>query len=117
MSSLSSSVIQINPDLPQCHELSGWYADEGSNATTQSLTTAGNRGAGGDMGANTKTFGETKKENLGLNSDKPEYYSNTAYVTLIPKDKALYMACGNQLDGRTCNKKVRFMNNHIVMSP
>ena len=110
LSSLSSSVIQVNPDLPQCHELKGWYESEGSSLATSSLTQAGPRRDGDLGGANIKTFGETKKENLGMNSDKPEYYSNIGYVTLIPKDKALYMACGNQTDGRTCNKKVQDQN-------
>jgi replication factor A1 len=36
-----SSVLQINPDLPQCHELKGWYEAEGSKATTSSITSLG----------------------------------------------------------------------------
>ena len=108
LSFLSSSVVQINPDMPQAHELSGWFESEGSSMSTSSLTQSGNRGQGGDMGSNLKTFGDTKKENLGMNSDKPEYYSNVGFITLIPKDKALYMACGNNVDNRTCNKKVIF---------
>jgi len=104
-----SSVMQINPDLPQCHELRGWYEAEGANLTTSSLTEA-RSGVGGDMGSNIKTFGENKKENIGLNSDKPEYYSARGIITLMQKDKALYMACGNQTDGRICQKKVQDQN-------
>jgi len=107
LSTISNTVLQINPDLPQCHELRGWYEAEGSSITTTSLTTARTGAGGGDIGSNMKTFGETKKENLGMNSDKPEYYSASGYVTLLQKDKALYMACGNQTDGRSCNKKVQ----------
>merc|ERR1711971_900461 len=88
-------------------ELRGWYEAEGSSITTTSLTTARTGAGGGDIGSNMKTFGETKKENLGMNSDKPEYYSASGYVTLLQKDKALYMACGNQNNGRSCNKKVQ----------
>ena len=106
LSTLMSSVVQVNPDLTQAHQLKGWYQSEGCTATTSSLTTSGSRGSL-DTSASTKTFGETKKENLGMNSDKPEYYSNTGYVSLIPKDKALYMACANMSDGRSCNKKVQ----------
>ena len=65
----------------------GWYDSEGSTAETNSLTQAG--GQAGNYGANEKSFGECKKENFGMNSDKPEYYSNTAWITLIPKDKVL----------------------------
>lgn len=111
LSSLSSSVVQVNPDLPQSHELKGWYESEGSSMSTSSLTQAGGRSGGpGDMGSNSLTFGEIKKDNFGMNSDKAEYYSNIAYISLMQKDKALYMACGNQLDGRTCNKKVQDQN-------
>jgi len=104
-----SSVLQINPDLPQSHELRGWYDSEGSTATTSSLTQARTAG-GGDVGSNIKTFGEVKKDNTGMNSEKGDYYSACGYVTLLMKDKALYMACGNQTDGRSCNKKVQDQN-------
>jgi len=100
-----SSTIQFNPDLPQSHELRGWYDSEGSTAVTNSLTQAG--GQAGNYAANEKSFGECKKENFGMNSDKPEYYSNTAWITLIPKDKAMYQGCPNLNDGKTCNKKVQ----------
>jgi len=109
LGTLMSSVLQVNPDLPQAHELRGWYDSEGSTMTTSSLTQARTAG-GGDIGANIKTFGEVKKENLGTGSEKGDYYSACGYLTLIQKDKALYMACGNQLDGRTCNKKVQDQN-------
>ena len=114
LSTVSSTLLQINPDLPQSHELRGWYEAEGSSITTTSLTTARTGAGGGDIGSNMKTFGETKKENLGMNSDKPEYYSASGYVTLLQKDKALYMACGNQNDGRSCNKKVIY-NTHQLL--
>lgn len=99
------SVIQFNPDLPQSHELKGWYSTEGASASTNSLSTSGGQGGAG-AGANLKSFGEAKKENVGLN-DKPDYYSNTARVTLITKDKALYQGCPNMNDGKSCNKKVQ----------
>lgn len=111
-----SSVLQINPDLPQCHELKGWYEAEGSKATTSSITTASGGGAGGNFGANVKTFGEVKKENLGM-GDKPEYYSATAFITMIQKDKALYQACGNVNGDKSCNKKVQDQNNGTYRYP
>ena len=85
--------------------LKGWYSTEGASATTNSLSTSGGQGGAG-AGANIKSFGEAKKENVGLN-DKPDYYSNTARVTMITKDKALYQGCPNMNDGKSCNKKVQ----------
>ena len=40
-SALGSSVLLLNPDLPQAHTLKGWYEAEGSTAETKSLTQAG----------------------------------------------------------------------------
>ena len=112
LSSLSSSVLQIDPDMPQCHELKGWYDTEGSKAETTSLSVAGRSRGGDDYSSNSKTLGEVKKENLGMGSEKPEYYSTLATISLIQKDKALYQACSNQTaDGKSCNKKVQDQGN------
>lgn len=44
-------VFQINPDISQSHALKGWYESEGANLTTTSLTQArGAGGSGGNMG-------------------------------------------------------------------
>jgi hypothetical protein len=56
-----------------------------------------------------KTFGEAKAENIGLNSDKGEYFSATGTVAFIKKENALYQGCANMVDGRSCNKKVRLI--------
>lgn len=108
LSCLTSSVVQINPDLDKAHDLKGWFDSEGANIQTNSLTQSGMRG-GGEMGigTNLKMVGEVKRENLGYGVDgKPEYYSTTGYISLIQKDKALYQACTQITDGKTCNKKV-----------
>ena len=114
LSTLSSSVVQINPDLKPAHDLKGWFDSEGANLQTNSLTQSGMRG-GGDMGigTNLKMIGEVKRENLGFGVDgKPEYYSTTGYISVIQKDKALYQACTQVNDGKPCNKKV---SNHVAL--
>merc|ERR1711881_115354 len=61
---------------------------------------------GGDSGKE-KIIAEVKQEQLGMGSDRGEYYSTTATITFFSKDKALYKACGeNTGDGRECNKKI-----------
>jgi len=101
---LSGGDILINPDMDLAHELKGWWDNEGSSQSTSSITVQGMR-SGGDGGV-AKTLGEVKQENLGYGSDKGEYYSTTATITFFSKDKALYKACGKDVDGRQCNKKV-----------
>jgi len=101
---LSGGDILINPDMDLAHELKGWWDNEGSSQSTSSITVQGMRSGGGD--GTVKTIGEVKQENLGYGSDKGEYYSTTATITFFSKDKALYKACGKDVDGRQCNKKV-----------
>ena len=65
---------------------------------------------GGDMlsgaGANIKTIGEVKSSQIGLNSAKGDYYSTTATIVMFQKDKALYQACTQLPEGKSCNRKV-----------
>lgn len=103
--------MQRNPDLPQCHDLKGWYEQDGKNQTFRSLSEGGGMGSA-SMGSNVMTIGEVKASQIGLNNDKGEYYSTTATIVMIQKDKALYQACpqpGPQ--GTGCNKKVQDQGN------
>jgi len=102
---LSGGDLLTNPDMPQGHEVKGWWDNEGCNMSTQSLTVQGMRSGGGD-GGNMLCFGEVKATNLGHNSERGEYYSVVAAVTFFSKEKTLYKACTNQQDGKDCNKKV-----------
>ena len=66
---------------------------------------------GGDMlagsGANVKTIGEVKTNQIGLNTVKGEYYSCVASAVAFQKEKALYQACIQPgLEGKGCNRKV-----------
>jgi len=102
---LSGGNILINPDMDLAHELKGWWENEGCNSKTNSITVQGQR-SGQDRSPSTKMIGEVKQENLGSGSDRGEYYSTTATVTFFSKDKCLYKACGEEVDGKVCNKKV-----------
>jgi len=103
---LSGGDLLNNPDMPQGHEVKGWWDNEGCNVATQSLTVQGMRSGGGD-GGNMLSIGEVKATNLGSNSERGEYYSVIASVTFFSKEKTLYKACTNQQDGKDCNKKVQ----------
>lgn len=104
LSLISSSMLQVNPDIPESHALLGWYSKEGSLLQTRSLSTR----TGGAMGgnANWKTLGQAKAENLG-HGDKPDYYSVKACVSIVRKENCLYKACPSE----NCNKKVVDLEN------
>ncbi len=109
ISSLSSSTLQVNPDLPQAHGLKGWYDTDGASAEITSLTQAGGNRGGGDFGAgaNVRALADIKLDTQGREiNPKGEYFSVVSYITGFQKDKALYQACSREVDGRTCNKKV-----------
>ena len=98
----------IEPELEQTQAMKTWWNNQGRNATFNSLTVQGQRGGGGGgVDGVVKSLAEVKLENLGYNSDRGEYYSCLASITYFTKDKALYKACPNQVDGKDCNKKVQ----------
>jgi len=106
---LSGGDILVNPDMDMAHELKGWWDNEGYSLQSRSISVAGARGGdGGAGGANVKMIGEVKMENLGSEQGgKGDYYNTVATVTFFSKDKALYKACGKQIDEKNvCNKKV-----------
>lgn len=77
LGSTHSSVIQINPDIPEGHALREWYESVGSAMTTTSLTHLNPNG--GMMETKSMTFGEMK--NVDFSNGEPKYYTNMAWVT------------------------------------
>jgi len=105
---LSGGDILVNPDMDMAHELKGWWDNEGYSQQSRSISVAGARGGDGGSGANVKMIREVKMDNLGSEQGgKGDYYNTVATVTFFSKDKALYKACGKQIDEKNvCNKKV-----------
>ena len=98
---ISTSIVSINPDIPDAHVLRGWYDSVGIN---QSFTAYSN-GASGSGGA---TFSradirtiEDIKANLQI-AEKAEMFSCRGTILHIKGDNPAYPACPTQ----TCKKKV-----------
>uniref|UniRef100_A0A673JM60 Replication protein A subunit n=1 Tax=Sinocyclocheilus rhinocerous TaxID=307959 RepID=A0A673JM60_9TELE len=69
LSTLYSSTVMINPDIPEAYKLRGWYDKEGHAMDGQSMTEL--RGPGGGGGnTNWKTLAEVKNEHLGHGDKK-----------------------------------------------
>ena len=101
LSMISTSIMLINPDIPDAHVLRGWYDSVGIN---QSFTAYSN-GASGSGGA---TFSradirtiEDIKANLQI-AEKAEMFSCRGTILHIKGDNPAYPACPTQ----TCKKKV-----------
>ncbi|XP_051963145.1 replication protein A 70 kDa DNA-binding subunit isoform X2 [Xyrauchen texanus] len=99
LSTLYSSTVMVNPDIPEAYKLRGWYDKEGHAMDGQSMTEM--RGPGGGGNTNWKTLAEVKNEHLG-HGDKADYFSCVATIVYIRKENCLYQACPS----KDCNKKV-----------
>ncbi|KAG8225777.1 hypothetical protein J437_LFUL005736 [Ladona fulva] len=76
VSLLGSSLMRINPDIPEAHKLRGWFDNVGSTQDSQSISKSS--GAGGGT-SQFKMLSEIKMDNLG-GGEKPDYFSCKAYV-------------------------------------
>ncbi|KAJ3036022.1 Replication factor A protein 1 [Rhizophlyctis rosea] len=103
--SLSGGTVTLNPDIPESHQLRGWFDNTGMNMQFNSYNNGGVGGsAGGAQGGAgrrdpMKYVSQIKDEGLGM-SEKPDYITIRATVVYIKTENCWYTACPN------CNKKV-----------
>ncbi|XP_050714389.1 replication protein A 70 kDa DNA-binding subunit-like [Eriocheir sinensis] len=96
LSTLSSSCLQINPDIREAHMVKGWFDNGGNVAQTQNLS--GKNTAGGVTG-DFKLFAEAQQK-TGV--DNPEYCCLKGVIVMVRKENSMYAACPKE----GCNKKV-----------
>lgn len=97
LSTISSTVIQVDPDLPAAHKLTGWYNTVGRNEEIKQLS----KSAGGDMNAPWLTIQEAKELQYGQ-PGQPNTYIVHASISAIRAANCIYKACPNE----GCKKKV-----------
>lgn len=95
----SGTVMLFNPDVPEAHQLRGWFENEGVTEQFNMLSTR--NALGGGMSTEWLTFHDMKEKQLG-NGDKPDYFQLVGMVHNIRQANMLYKACANV----DCNKKV-----------
>ena len=98
LSTISSTVLQLDPDIPEAHRLRGWFNTVGRNEEAKSISRAFG-GAGGASGP-WLTFKEAKDMELGFKG--PEMYTIKATVSLIRIENSLYKSCPTD----SCKKKM-----------
>ncbi|KAL1462309.1 hypothetical protein WDU94_014152 [Cyamophila willieti] len=98
-----SSVLSLNPDIPEGHKLQGWYSNQ-SNTKFEPVSqrTGGGAGAGGNM----ILIREIQDQQLGM-GDKADYCSVRGIIQVFRGSNTTYKACPSQ----DCNKKVIDQNN------
>ncbi|XP_037951492.1 replication protein A 70 kDa DNA-binding subunit-like [Teleopsis dalmanni] len=101
-----SSVMKINPDITEGHQLRGWFDNEGVKDVAVSISARGAGVAGGNFNTEWISFFEARQKNLGQ-GDRPDYFQCKAVVHVVKTQNAFYKACPQP----ECNKKVVDENN------
>ncbi|OWM65228.1 replication protein A 70 kDa DNA-binding subunit B [Punica granatum] len=103
LSTLSRSVVMVNPDIAEAKKLRSWFDSEGkgtSMAPVGSGVIAPGRGGARSMYSD-RVFISHITGNQSVGEDKPAYFNIRAFITFIKPDQPMwYRAC------KTCNKKV-----------
>lgn len=96
-----SSLMQINPEIPEAYSLKGWYESSGKSGNFSSHNNMMAVGGATGRGDPRKTLAQVKDENLGL-GETPDYFATKATVVFIKQEGVSYPACRSE----GCNKKV-----------
>ncbi|XP_075660812.1 replication protein A 70 kDa DNA-binding subunit B [Castanea sativa] len=103
LSTLSRSVVLINPDLPEAKKLRSWYDSEGKESSMASVGSGmspSSKSGSRSMYSDRVSLSHILK-NPSLGEEKPVFFSVRGYISFIKPDQAMwYRAC------KTCNKKV-----------
>ncbi|GAA5845759.1 hypothetical protein JCM9279_006100 [Rhodotorula babjevae] len=103
-----SSTVAVDPDIPEAHELRGWYDTAGATQSFQSFSSGGaGAGAGSFKPDAFKALKDVVDENLGM-QEKPDYFSTRATVSYVKGDNLSYPACPTD----RCNKKMSQEGEH-----
>ncbi|KAL4559327.1 hypothetical protein LXL04_031465 [Taraxacum kok-saghyz] len=103
LSTVSKSIIEINPEIPDSQKLKSWYSSEGKETSMEAVGSSFSPSmkAGGRSLYTDRVTLDHITSNPSLGEEKPVFYSTRASMTLIKPDQTMsYRAC------KTCNKKV-----------
>ncbi|KAF5306707.1 hypothetical protein FQR65_LT07262 [Abscondita terminalis] len=103
ISTLISSVMKVNPDIPEAHRLRGWYDNEGMQKTITNISAKSNAGGFQTPWINVK---DVQEQNMGQ-GEKGDYFQFKGTILLYRSEKALYQACPTE----DCKKKVIDLQN------
>ncbi|XP_015183898.1 PREDICTED: replication protein A 70 kDa DNA-binding subunit isoform X2 [Polistes dominula] len=97
LSTLMSSVLQIDPDIPEAHKLRGWYNTIGMSDQAKSLSAFNSGGMNGEW------LSLLEAHNLiNRNSNKTLVFLDKLIITLVKSENVAYKSC--PVEG--CKKKM-----------
>lgn len=96
----------VGADMPEAHNLKGWYDSEGKDASFGGY--GGGGGGGGAAARNVtfrrddmKTLKDVRDGEVGMR-DTPDYFNTRATIITVRQENIAYPACKNA----GCSKKV-----------
>jgi replication factor A1 len=98
---VSTSTMQVNPDIPECFDLRGWYDSQGAQTNFHAHSNLNPTTSMGFRHDELKSLDDVKQAGFGM-PDRPEYFSTRATIMHIKADNLSYPACPTA----QCNKKV-----------
>ncbi|TEB36451.1 replication factor-a protein [Coprinellus micaceus] len=101
LSMVSTSTMQVNPDIPECFDLRGWYDSQGAQTNFHAHSNLNPTTSMGFRHDELKSLDDVKQAGFGM-PDRPEYFSTRATIMHIKADNLSYPACPTA----QCNKKV-----------
>jgi len=110
LGTVTSTQIEINPDVPMAHQLRGWYDNQGGNITIYPLSkiiSKTNSNYNGEpfglkKSEERKTFSQIKDEGVGRGSHPDEFIVKGTVSLVKHENNIWYNACPTP----KCNKKV-----------
>eukprot|EP00960_Hanusia_phi_P056962 763411-Hanusia_phi.AAC.1 len=87
LSTLRSSMLQINPDTPEAKDLREWYSNCDAGKSFQPVAEGGQTGKGPAGPAPRKLIEAVAKEALGSNTGKADIFTIKGYVTYSNTEK------------------------------
>lgn len=107
LGTFSSTVLQIDPDIPEAHRLRGWFNAGGRSETFKSVSKT--MGASSvDVNGPIITFAEAKEKELGFHG-QADTFTVKAIVNMIRTENAIYKACPSE----SCKKKLIDQSNDM----
>lgn len=99
---MSSSMMEVNPDIPEAHALRGWYDAGGEANDFKAQTSSSFTGGTAFNRDDIRLFHDVREAELGMHGDKPEYFSARGTIMHIKNENLAYPACQTP----NCGKKV-----------
>ncbi|XP_077448560.1 replication protein A 70 kDa DNA-binding subunit-like isoform X2 [Stigmatopora argus] len=99
LTAFHSSILMVNPEIPEAFALRSWYNQEAHAYNFHSLSEF--RSKAGEFTTNWKTLSDVETQQLG-HGEKADYFNCVATVVFARKKNCLYQSCPTT----SCHKKV-----------